>query len=96
MKSQKLHLLPLQIRFDFIAMILILNSITKKRQRNARIIDCTDVSVDVNYFRNPVRQKDLEGKEYRWGCSPKGVFIGMKLTFGTPFSQASSLSDTPC
>ena len=57
-------------------MILILNSITKKRQRNARIIDCTDV----NYFRNPVRQKDLEGKEYRWGYSPKGVFIGMKLT----------------
>jgi len=75
-------------------MISILNSITKKRQRNTRIIDCT--GVDINYFRNPVRQKDLEGKEYRWGYSPKGVFIGMKLTFGTPFSQASSLSDTPC
>ena len=66
----------------FINMILrILNSITKKRQRNTRIIiDCTDVSVDVNYFRNPVRQKDLEGKDYRWGYSAKGMFIGMKLT----------------
>ncbi len=54
-------------RFDlksFIAMILrILNSITKKRGRNFKlIIDCTDVSVDVNWFRNPVKQRDLEGK----------------------------------
>jgi hypothetical protein len=59
---------------DFTAMILrILNSVTKKRQRNTRIIvDCTDVSVDVNWFRRPVRQRDLEGKDYRWGFQLKG------------------------
>jgi hypothetical protein len=67
---------------QFIDMILrILNSITKKRQRNTRIIvDCTDLTLDINFFRNPVRQRDLEGKDYKWGYSPKGMFIGMKLT----------------
>ena len=67
---------------SFTAMILrILNSITNRRQRNTRlIVDCTDISVDINWFRKPVRQKDLEGKDYRWGYSAKGLFIGMKLT----------------
>lgn len=67
---------------DFTAMILrILNSITKRRARNSKlIVDCTDVSVDINWFRKPVKQKDLEGKDYRWGYSAKGKFIGMKLT----------------
>jgi hypothetical protein len=67
---------------QFIDMILrILNSITKKRQRNTRIIvDCTDLTLDINFFRNPVRQRDLEGKDYKWGYSAKGMFIGMKLT----------------
>ena len=72
-------------RFDldnFTAMILrILNSITRRRARNTKlIIDCTDVSVDINWFRKPVKQKDLEGKDYRWGYSAKGLFVGMKLT----------------
>jgi len=67
---------------QLINMILrILNSITKKRARNTKlIVDCTDISLDINYFRNPVRQKDLEGKDYKWGYSAKGMFIGMKLT----------------
>jgi len=66
----------------FINMILrILNAITKRRARNSKlIVDCTDVSVDINWFRKPIRQKDLEGKDYRWGYSAKGKFIGMKLT----------------
>ena len=71
-------------KFDlnsFIAMILrILNSVTKRRQRNTRlIIDCTDVSVDINWFRK-CKQADLEGKDYRWEYSAKGMFVGMKLT----------------
>ncbi len=72
-------------RFDlknFISMILrILNSVTKRRARNTKlIVDCTDVGVDINWFRKPVRQRDLEGKDYRWGYSAKGCFVGMKLT----------------
>ena len=67
---------------SFINMILrILNSITKRRVRNSKlIVDCTDVSVDVNWFRKPVKQAKLEGKDYKWGYSAKGKFIGMKLT----------------
>ena len=66
----------------FIAMILrILNSITKRRARNTRvIIDCTDVSVDLNWFRKPIKQRNLLKKDYRWGYSAKGKFVGMKLT----------------
>jgi len=66
----------------FINMVLrILNSITKRRARNSKlIVDCTDVSVDINWFRKPVKQANLEGKDYKWGYSAKGCFIGMKLT----------------
>ena len=51
---------------SFTAMIFrILNSITKRRARNTKIIvDCTDISVDINWFRKPVKQADLEGKDY--------------------------------
>ena len=59
----------------------ILNSITKRRARNTKlIVDCTDVSVDINWFGKPVRQRDLEGKDYKWGNSSKGMFVGFKLT----------------
>ena len=59
----------------------ILNSITKRRARNSKlIIDCTDVSVDINWFKKPLRQKSLQGKDYKWGYSAKGKFVGMKLT----------------
>ena len=67
---------------DFVNMVLrILNSITKRRARNSKlIIDCTDVSVDLNWFRKPVKQVNLLKKDYRWGYSAKGKFVGMKLT----------------
>lgn len=66
----------------FINMVLrILNSITKRRKRNSKlIVDCTDVSVDVNWFKKPLKQKNLLKKDCRWGYSAKGKFIGMKLT----------------
>lgn len=67
---------------SFVNMVLrILNSITKRRARNSKlIIDCTDVSVDLNWFRKPIMQRNLLKKDYRWGYSAKGKFIGMKLT----------------
>ncbi len=57
----------------FINMILrILNSITKRRVRNSKlIVDCTDVSVDLNWFRKR-KQVNLLKKDYRWGYSAKG------------------------
>ncbi len=67
---------------SFINMVLrILNSITKRRARNNKlIVDCTDVSLDLNWFKKPLRQRNLLKKDYRWGYSAKGKFIGMKLT----------------
>jgi len=58
---EKEHIYAFLSRFDldsFVLMILqILNSITKKRQKNTKVIvDCTDVSVDINWFRKPARQ----------------------------------------
>ena len=81
---------------DFTAMILrILNSIIKKRARNSKlIIDCTDVSVDINCFRKPVRQKDLEGLQM--GLLGKGIVYWNEAHSGfrASFSQASSFPFT--
>ena len=55
----------------------ILNSITKRRQRNTRlIIDCTDVSVDINWFR---KCKQISKEKTTGGILSK-MFVGMKLT----------------
>ena len=61
----------------FINMILrILNAITKRRARNSKlIVDCTDISIDVNWFRKPVRQRDLEEKEYKWGILRRDALL---------------------
>ncbi len=50
----------------FVSMILrILNSITKRRARNSKlIVDCTDVSLDLNWFRKPVKRRNLLKKDY--------------------------------
>jgi hypothetical protein len=34
----------------------------------------------LNWFRKPVKQANLLNKDYKWGYSAKGKFIGMKLT----------------
>ncbi len=73
---------------SFIAVILrILNSITKKRARNTKlIVDCTDVSVDINWFRKACKAEGFggkrlwRGKDYRWGYSTRGMSVRMKLT----------------
>jgi len=38
------------------------------------------MNIDINHFRKPVKQRDLEDKEYGWGYSIKGPYIGMKMT----------------
>jgi len=48
----------------------------EEKNKKHLIIDCTDVSVDINWFRKPVKQADLEGKDYRWGYSTKDCLWG--------------------
>jgi len=73
-------------RFDekqFIGLVLgVLGSICVKRGRNrVLIVDSTDVSLDLNWFRKKITKADLEGKEFKWGYSPsKGYYVGYKLT----------------
>ena len=73
-------------RFDekqFIGLVLgVLGSICVKRGRNrVLIVDSTDVSLDLNWFRKKITKADLEGKEFKWGySSSKGYYIGYKLT----------------
>ena len=61
-------------RFDekqFIGLVLgVLGSICVKRGRNkVLIVDSTDVSLDLNWFRKKITKADLEGKEFKWGYS---------------------------
>ena len=60
----------------------VLSSICAKRERNRMlIVDSTDVSLDLNWFRKKITKADLEEKEFKWGYSPsKGYYIGYKLT----------------
>ena len=60
----------------------VLSSICAKRGRNrVLIVDSTDVSLDLNWFRKKITKADLEEKEFKWGySSSKGYYIGYKLT----------------
>ena len=55
----------------FIGLVLgVLGSIRVKRGRNrVLIVDSTDVSLDLNWFRKKITKADLEGKEFKWGYS---------------------------
>ena len=45
------------------------------------IIDSTDVSLDLNWFRKKITKADLEKKEFKWGySSSKGYYMGYKHT----------------
>jgi hypothetical protein len=73
-------------RFDktqFIGFISgVLNAICTKRWRGgAIVIDSTDLTVDLNWFRRKITKADLEERDYDWGYAPsKGFYIGYKLT----------------
>ncbi|MDI6811779.1 MAG: hypothetical protein QMD80_09000 [archaeon] len=53
----------------------VLSSICSKRRRNgAIVVDSTDVSLDLNWFRKKINKADLEEREFKWGySSPKAI-----------------------
>ena len=68
---------------QFVGLVLgVLSSICVKRGRNrVLIVDSTDVSLDLNWFKKKIKKADLEEKEFKWGySSSKGYYIGYKLT----------------
>ena len=80
---------------QFVDMVLkVLNTICQNNNRdNTVIVDCTDISLDINWFRRRIRKADLECKEFKWGYSPsKGYYIGMKLVLAISYPSFKPLS----
>ena len=68
---------------QFIGLVLgVLRSICVKRGRSrVLIVDSTDVSLDINWFRKKITKADLEERDFKWGySSSKGYYIGYKLS----------------
>jgi hypothetical protein len=63
--------------------IKIVNTICSKRGKGKTtiIVDSTDVSIDINWFRRKIKKQDLDEREFKWGYSPsKKYYVGYKLT----------------
>jgi len=70
---------------QFIALINALLRIRcrKPKRRTARtfIVDGSAITLDQNVFKKKIRKKDIEDRDYRWGCSnTSGYYPGFKLT----------------
>jgi hypothetical protein len=79
---------------QFIDMSLkVLNTVCKKPGRDKTVIaDCTDIVLDLNWFRRRIRKADLEEREFKWGYSPsKGYYIGMKLVLAISYPSLKPL-----
>jgi hypothetical protein len=85
-------------RFDetkFIGFVSgVLNAICTKRGRGgAIVIDSTDLTVDLNWFRRRITKTDLEERDYDWGYAPsKGFYIGYKLTLAIKYPSLKPLA----
>ena len=72
----------------------VLNTICAKRGREGvLVVDSTDITVDLNWFRKRIRKADLEEREFKWGYSPsKGYYIGYKLTLAIEYPSLKPLA----
>jgi hypothetical protein len=72
----------------------VLNSICARKGRGGVIlVDSTDLSVDLNWFRKRINKADLEDREFKWGYSPsKGYYIGYKLTMAIEYPSLKPLA----
>lgn len=80
---------------QFIEMVLkVLNSVCKNHSRDKTVIaDCTDITLDLNWFRRRIKKADLEDREFKWGYSPsKGYYIGMKLVLAVSYPSLKPLA----
>jgi hypothetical protein len=80
---------------QFVEMVLkVLNSVCSKRGRGKTVIaDCTDITLDLNWFRKKIKKADLEDREFKWGYSPsKGYYIGMKIVLAISYPSLKPLA----
>jgi len=69
---------------QFLQVVLgVLNTVCapRPRGRNTLLVDATEITVDLNWFRKKYTKRALAARDYRWGFAPsKGYYIGYKLT----------------
>ena len=77
---------------DFVSGVL--STICAKRGREGMlVVDSTDITVDLNWFRRRIKKSDLEEREFKWGYSPsKGYYIGYKLTLAIEYPSLKPLA----
>ncbi|MFQ6123839.1 MAG: transposase [Candidatus Heimdallarchaeota archaeon] len=65
----------------------------RQRGRNTLIVDSTEITVDLNWFRKKYTKRALEARDYQWGFSPsKGHYIGYKLSLVVAYPSLKPLA----
>ncbi len=68
---------------QFVDMVLrTINAVCGKRKnvKTIIIVDATNLTVDLNWFRKKYKREDLKDKDYKWAYS-----IGMKLVLAIEY-----------
>jgi len=79
---------------QFVEIILsVLNRVCENRRRDRTVIaDCTDIAIDLNWFKRKIKKADLEDREFKWAYSPsKSYYIGMKLVLAISYPSLKPL-----
>ncbi|MFQ5820059.1 MAG: transposase [Candidatus Heimdallarchaeota archaeon] len=72
----------------------VLNSFGTPRQRGriTIIVDSTEITVDLNWFRKKYPKRALEARDFKWGFSPTtGYYIGYKLSLFVEYPSMKPL-----
>ena len=81
---------------QFVNMVLsIINATCGRRKRGKAVIivDTTNLTVNINWFRKKYKKEDLKDKDYKWAYSKsKGYYIGMKLVLALDYPLLKPLA----
>ena len=62
------------------------------RGRSTIVVDSTEITVDLNWFRKKYTKRALKARDYQWGFSPsKGHYIGYKLSLAVAYPSLKPL-----
>jgi hypothetical protein len=81
---------------QFVNMVLSLINATcggLKRGKTVIIVDTTNLTVNINWFKKKYKKEDLKDKDYKWAYSKsKGYYIGMKLVLALEYPSLKPLA----
>jgi hypothetical protein len=65
----------------------------KRRDKATILVDSTDLSVDLNFYRKKITKKSMEDEDFEWAfSSSKGHYIGFKLTVALNYRTMQPLA----